>query len=524
MTRLDRRGLIGASGLLLAMPALCRATSLGMRHDTLFPFGVASGDPDARSFVIWTRLGTLPLVPLAAPELASVVPVGWEVFSDEALRHRVLAGQAEARVENGYCVHVVADGLAPMRPYWYRFTAGGTQSRVGRGVTLPDAGARVAKLRVAVASCAHWECGYYAAYRRMAEENPDLVLFLGDYIYEHNAPARLKARLVRSYDAPEATDLAGYRWRYAVQKTDPSLQEAHAVAPWLPIWDDHEVEDDYSGVWSSRPDDRIGDFLQRRQAGYRAWCENMPIRPELARQGGDFRIYRRLAYGNLASIILLDGRQYRARQPCAPGTAGYDGRMISASCPDLADPGRTFLGMEQESWLFDHLKRRDAAWTVIAQDLMVASLRAPDRKAGGYRYWTDSWDGFQGARNRLTDALATLAPPSPVIFSGDYHAHFASEIRQRPHDMRSPVVATEFLGTSITSFGPSFQAITSILPDNPDIKFFDSRKRGYVIADFDAKAMTARLCSLVDASDPDSRVEAAATFVVERGHQKLMRV
>ncbi|GBQ15370.1 alkaline phosphatase D family protein [Swaminathania salitolerans] len=516
---------LGAAGGLaaLARPALVRASSLAHPGiDTCFPFGVASGDPDGNSVVIWTRLGTLPLRYRVSPALPATVDVHWEVSRDPLMRSPIRTGLVTARRSEGYCVRAVVALPPTGAPYWYRFSAAGCASAIGRTILLPAPEIRTSRLRIAVASCAHYEFGHYAAYDRIAEDSPDLIAFLGDYIYEHNAPPRRAGETVRSYGGPLAHTLEDYRWRYAIQKTDPALQRAHEAAPWISIWDDHEVLDDYSGIFSSARTETRTAFLRRRQAAYRAWYENMPVRPGTRLSNGRYRIYRRMYFGDLASIDCLDGRQYRAQQPCPEGPDAGEGHMEPDSCSALFDPGRQFLGANQERWLARNLARKGQIWSIIAQDLMVASLRAPDRATGHYRYWTDSWDGFQAARNRLTDLLHDLKTPNPVIFSGDYHAHFASEIRQRPHDPASPVVATEFLGTSITSPGPSYAAIRSVLPINPDIHFYDSRKRGYILAEFTRDRADIRMKGLDDVRDPDSAARDMARFIVERDAPRLL--
>ena len=520
MPNLSRRTIIKAFGTGLAIPAIGHAENFLGKKDTVFPFGVASGDPAEDGFVVWTRLGTLPLRYGVAPDLPQKVPVSWEISEDEDMHRIVQKGQTYAAAMNGYSVHVEIQGLKPGRPYWYRFRAQGTQSGIGRSRTFPISGQAVSSLRVAVASCAHWEMGWYSAYRHLANEHPDIVLFLGDYIYEHNAPPARQGLTVRSYGASEATDLEGYRWRYGLQKTDPDLQKAHAVAPWLPIWDDHEIEDDYSGVWPSSPEESAEAFRRRRLAAWQAWYENMPVRKNVRIADGGMRIYRRIKFGDLAIIDLMDGRQYRSRQPCPVPPKYGDGRIISESCPDFHDARRTFLGAEQERWLYDGFRDRSVVWTILAQDLKVAPLRFPS--SAGYNYWTDTWDGFPLARDRLTKALANYRPPNPIIFSGDYHSFFTSDIRAHPYDEKSSIVASEILGTSITSLGPPYEAIQKILPDNPDIHFFDSRKRGYVIAEFTRQAMTAKLMSIADARNPFCGVSLTRKFTVERDKKGLI--
>jgi alkaline phosphatase D len=517
---LPRRTLLTGLGAAVAAPAFTAFGRSLPNIDTPFVLGVASGDPAEDGFTLWTRLGVLPLDPAdAAAGLPGSVHVQWSVASDEGMRSVVRRGTATAERRGGHSIHVDVEGLAPDRPYWYRFTALGARSEIGRTRTLPARGAALDRLRIGIASCASYERGFFSAYRHLAEERPDLVLFLGDYIYEYSLAAN--ADPVRGYGSDTATDVAGYRHRYARHRSDPDLQAAHAAAPWVSVWDDHEVQDDYSGIWSSHPELAVRDFRRRRAAGYRAWFENMPVRRALRPHGDHARIYRRFRYGDLATISTLDGRQYRSRQPCPTAAPFGKGHIEPASCADLADPSRTMLGAAQERWAYKGMEDKSAAWTLIAQDLLMATVRAGDDQTE--RYWTDTWDGFQAPRQRFLDAIAARRPNNPVILSGDYHAYYLNDLHQRPDDANSPRIATEILGTSITSNGPSYDAVTARLPRNPHIRFFDSRARGYVMLDLKRERMDIALRTISDRRDRAATVSTLANFAIESGRPEIVR-
>src|SRR5690606_31379496 len=279
--------------------------------------------------------------------------------------------------------------------------------------------------------------------------------------------------VVRSYIAPEAFDLDGYRYRYALHRSDPDLQQAHAAAPWIVTWDDHEVQDDYSAYWSKEPGVSQQVFARRRAAAYQAFIENMPLRRPRRDAHGQPLLYRRFQYGDLASLPVLDGRQYRSRQPCADQSPFYGkGHVESASCADLFDPQRTMLGWEQERWLDRQLLDSDTRWNLITQNLLVGTLRIPDASTGIDRYWTDNWDGYQAARDRLLHSIERSDARNPVVLSGDYHSFWANELRRT---LDAPAVASELVATSITSNGPNHDAITALRGENPHIRFFDSR-------------------------------------------------
>jgi alkaline phosphatase D len=326
-------------------------------------------------------------------------------------------------------------------------------------------------MRLAFASCSNWEMGYFSAYRHMAEENPDLVIFLGDYISEVTYPDALADRIVRKHDGPTAIDLASYRNRYA--------------------WDDHEVENDYANGWSEWMETDPQDFLRRRAAAYQAYYEHMPLRARSIPQGNALRLYERFRFGRLVTFSVLDGRQYRSKQPCEVPPLRR-GHVAPDSCAERADRNRTLLGAEQEQWLFDGFKQSNASWNIIAQEQLVAQLHQKDRE-GEVGHWTDAWDGYPAARQRMLDTISATQPSNPVFFGGDIHSFWVTDLKADFGNPSSVSVATEFVGTSVTSDPPPYELIKGALPDNPHVRYFESRYRGYVAVDLFRERMERRL-------------------------------
>jgi alkaline phosphatase D len=508
---------IAAGGLLL--PNWARATpSPSWSTGDPFSLGVASGTPSVDGFVLWTRLAPDPLS--TDPQTPGGVrpdryTVQYEIATDPQMRTIVRRGEAPADPRFAYSVHVEVAGLAAARPYWYRFTCGDARSRTGAASTLPDSGATLAKLRVGFVSCANYEHGYFAAYRHLADEHPDLTIFLGDYIYEYIDKSRTKPRT--HSDNVEATTLPLYRNRYAQYRLDADLQRLHAEVPCIVTWDDHEVQNDYADKWSQTFDDPV-EFLKRRAAAYQAFYEHMPVRPSTSLPNGpDMRIYDRFRFGGLAEISLLDGRQYRSRAACwGPPDHGGNRVETQANCPELREPDRTFLGAEQERWLFDGLARSKTRWNLIAQDVLMAQLRERNRD-GEIQFWVDDWNGYPAARQRLITHLHDAKIANPVVLSGDIHSFWANDLKLDFDDAASPVVASEFVGTSVSAHPPPYDLFMKFMPDNPHVHYFESRKRGYATLEIEPERMTAHFRSLVDVTLPNTEVETLKSFVVEEG-------
>ncbi|MFI5401274.1 MAG: alkaline phosphatase D family protein [SAR324 cluster bacterium] len=522
---MSRRALLrlaaGAGVGLAAPPAwIHRARGESQRWPQGDPFGlgVAAGTPAADGFVLWTRLAPAPLSSDAEQPggmSGGPVPVAYEIAADTEFKQVVQRGTATAEPAFAYSVHVEVKGLQPGRAYWYRFASGEAQSRAGRAVTLPAPQASPEGLRFGFVSCANYELGYFSAYRHLADDRPDLVLFLGDYIYEYVAPAAVKVR--QHSDGVEAATLPTYRNRYAQYRLDSDLQRLHADTTSLLTWDDHEVQNDYAGQYAQSFDDPAK-FLIRRAAAYRAFYEHQPLRPSLSLpRGPDLRLYDRFTYGRLAEIFMLDGRQYRSREACyGPPKKGGGHLESDAACPERLDEARSMLGTAQEAWLSEGLARSRARWNVLGQGVMMAQLR--QRLGGGsFAYWTDRWDGYPAARTRLLRHLHDRRVPNPVVLSGDIHSFWANELKLDFDEPASPIVAAEFVGSSITSSGPNYGTFQRFLPDNPHVRFFDSRVRGYVAVDLTPERMTARFRAISDRRDPQATVSTLRTFVVEDG-------
>ena len=471
-----------------------------------FTLGVASGDPLPDGVVLWTRLAPEPLHGGGMPN--EPVTVEWQIASDERMGTVVQRGTEVALPEFGHAVHVEAQGLQPGRWYWYRFVAGGHESPIGRTRTAPAPEAPLDRLRFAFASCQHYGQGYYAAYRHMARQDLDLVVFLGDYIYE--SPAATEA--VRPESKTEPVSLVQYRNKYGLYKSDPDLQAAHAQFPWIVTWDDHEVSNDYADDQSQYRDDTAW-FMRRRAAAYRAYYEHMPLRRATLTSGSGLRLYRRRRFGDLAEFSVVDDRQFRSHQPCAP--LDRAGGNIVPDCPERRDPRSTMFGFEQERWLTDGLDRSTTRWNVIAQQLLMAELRM--HRSGKTAFWTDGWDGYPAARERLLGFLAARRPANPVVIGGDIHSYWVNDLKPNFGDARAPAVATEFVGTSIASSGISYERTRALLRDNPHVKFFDSRKRGYVRCDVTRERWLTDLVAVDNVRDAGAPAATLASFVVETG-------
>ncbi|MBI4988777.1 MAG: alkaline phosphatase D family protein [Rhodocyclales bacterium] len=503
MRHFSRRNFLLAASSALAAPRLWARPVFAVHPFTL---GVASGAPLPDGVVLWTRLAPDPLNGGGLPPAA--IEVRWEIARDEGCRDIVRRGKARAEPQHAHSVHVEVDGLAPARWYWYRFMAGDAVSATGRTRTAPAAGAAVDRLRFAFASCQQYEQGFYAAHRHMAAEDLDLVVFLGDYIYESS----WGSRHVRKHEGPEPYTLEQYRNRYARYKSDADLQRSHAAFPWLVTWDDHEVDNDYA---NDRSEDLDPDFLVRRAAAYRAYWEHMPLRRGALPNGPHMQLYGRHDFGGLARFHVLDGRQYRDHQVCPRLGRGGSNVVDDLKCPSRLEPQRTLLGLDQEYWLHAGLSTSRARWNIVAQQLLMAQT---DRKPGPERqFWSDGWDGYPAARARLLQAVAERRPANPLVIGGDVHFSCVADLKVDFDDPKSPVVATEFCGTSITSQGPLQSRLDALRPDNPHVRFANSERRGYAVLELTEKRCLAQLRAIDSEKAVDSPIATLAAFVVEDG-------
>ena len=409
-----------------------------------------------------------------------------------------------------HSVHVTVDGLEPDRWYWYRFRVDGIASAAGRTRTAPAPAAMPDRLRFAIASCQQYEQGWYTAYRHLRADDPDLVVHLGDYIYESS----WGRNHVRKHNAPEPTKLSDYRVRHALYKTDPDLQAMHRSCPWIFTWDDHEVDNDYADSVSEE-DDPPAEFMLRRAAAYRAWYEHMPLPSRAVPSGPYLQLYGRVGWGRLADFCVLDIRQYRSQQVCPrPGRAG--GNVVAPeACEARMAPGRTMLGAAQEAWLDRAWATTPARWNFVAQQTVMAQM---DSKPGpGQTFFTDGWDGYPLARAQLLQGLVDRRVANPVVLGGDVHFHCVTDLKRDFDDERSPVVATEFVGTSITSQSRSQAETEKRLPDNPHVRYARSDYRGYTRFDLRPGRLAATLRGVESVRVPDAPALTLASFVVEDG-------
>lgn len=476
-----------------------------------FSLGIASGDPLPGAVVLWTRLAPEPLASLGGMD-QHPVPVHWQVAEDERFTRVVRGGTATAKAEYAHSVHVDVRGLRPGREYFYRFRAGDDISPTGRTKTAPPPEATVSAFKFGMVSCQAWFDGYYTAYRHLAEEDLDLVVHLGDYLYEYGVQTnggRPDAVLPDKFFGPTVY-LSDYRDRYALYKLDPDLQAAHAAAPWIVTWDDHEVVDNYAGL--AHPSAPQEEFLVRRANAYRAYWEHMPLRT-LEPAGPDLTLYRRFTFGRLLELSVLDTRQYRSDQACGDG--------LDTNCAQRLDPARTLLGDTQEQWLLDGLAQSPATWNVLAQQIMLSQVDFDTNP--GQSLSMDMWDGYKPARDRVLDGLVERRVRNPIVLSGDFHRSMAANVKQDFDDPASPTVATEFLGSSISSGmdgADMDQFGTQFLAANDHIRFYNGQ-RGYLTFDVTPGTWNAAYRVVPYVRQRGAPVFTRASFAVEDGRPGL---
>ncbi|MFJ6728826.1 alkaline phosphatase D family protein [Streptomyces sp. NPDC091281] len=483
-----------------------------------FTLGVASGDPLPDSVVLWTRLAPEPFAPdggLGARRVA----VQWELALDEYFAVVVQRGSVLAQPEYGHSVHIDVRGLLPGTPYHYRFRTGPWISPAGRTRTAPAPGTPVAALRVAAVSCQAYQDGYYTAYRHLAQDDVDLVLHLGDYLYEHAVdPAGGERRLTgtRLPDVlnRETVTLADYRMRYALYKSDPDLSAAHAAHPFVVTWDDHETDNNYAGA----VDEHGGPpeaFLARRAAAYRAYWENQPLRATQLPRGSAMRLYRRLRWGTLAQFDVLDTRQYRSDQ-------AYGDRPHPVG-PEVEDPARTLTGAEQERWLIDGWRASDAVWNVTPQQVCFSQRRFD--LGAEPNVSMDAWDGYRASRDRVVAGARAAGIENWMVLTGDVHVAYAFDIKDDFDDPRSRTVGTELTCTSVSSGRDGAERPANrdtLLRANPHLKHYDGR-RGYLRVALGRDSARADFQTVAAVTTPGAPLTTAASFTVEAGTPGLTR-
>ncbi|MUL44246.1 alkaline phosphatase [Streptomonospora sp. PA3] len=512
-TRFDRRRFLGigtASAAAVALGTGLFSASASAAPKAGFPFtlGVGSGDPTHDGFVLWTRLAPEPLAEDGRGGMPTEpVEVEYEVALDSRFRRVVRRGASVASPELGHSVHPEVSGLSAGREYYYRFRAMGEVSPVGRTRTAPPPMSMTGSMAFAFASCQKWDQGHYTAYEHMADEDLDLVLHLGDYIYEYPIEGDLRGK-VPDHLLVETTRLEHYRVRYALYKSDPHLQNAHGSFPWLVTPDDHEVDNNWADE-ISQDDDPRAEFRSRRAAAFQAYYENMPLRRSSMPAGPDMGLHRRIRYGRLADFTMLDTRQYRDDQACS-------GRLED-DCDARFDPSRSMLGERQRDWLINGFSSSQARWQVLGnQSPMTETDNTPGE---GTSVWMDPWDGYAAERERVLDAAVQRGVRNLVVVTGDRHQNYAADLKADYRDEDAPTVATEFVGTSISTTGDGADISEQgrrFLEANPHFAFVNEQ-RGYVRCTLSPTEWRTDFRVVPYVTRPGAPVSTRASFVVEDG-------
>lgn len=500
---------------LIATAASAAAIPAGLRAQTpapatrVFKQGVASGDPLTDRVILWTR---------ATPRAGSAgdLSVRWRLAEDEALTRVAAQGVVPATAARDFTVKVDAGGLRPGRTYYYAFDAKGEQSPVGRTKTLPGSGA--SRLRLASVSCSNYPAGFFNPYRGIANRDDlDLVLHLGDYIYEFADGVYGDGKALDRVPMPagEAVTLAEYRERYATYRSDIDLQDVHRRHPFLVVWDDHEIANDASIVGAPAHSEKQGRWATRLAAAYQAYLEWMPVR-EASRR--DIRLYRSFRFGDLADVVMIDTRGLR------------DVQVSGTDLDALANPKRSLLGTEQEAWLHTQLRdsqRAGTGWRILGQQVLFAPLAIPGITVQN----TDVWDGYPATRRRLFDAIAREKISNLAILTGDIHSSWAMDVpdpagKYNPHTGEGSV-AVELVTPAVSS-PPMFAS--SVLKDRasllrlaaPHIKYLEGEQRGYLVVDVTRNRLQAEWYHVPTVSERTTRETKVATWVSERGSGRLV--
>ncbi|MGY3201099.1 alkaline phosphatase D family protein [Streptomyces sp. TE5632] len=525
-----------AAGAVLAGPlAAAPSARAATAPAPAFLHGLASGDPLPDGVLLWTRVTPTPEA-IPGSGLGPDTEVSWTVALDKAFSTVVAKGSTRATAASDHTVKADIRGLTPATDYWFRFSAGGTDSPVARTRTAPAADAAVTGLRFGVVSCSNWEAGHFSAYRHLAARGDlDAWLHLGDYIYEYGTGEYgTRGRTVRPHaPAHEIVTLADYRVRHATYKTDPDLQALHAKAPVVAIWDDHEFANDaWSGGAGNHTEGAEGSWATRQAAAKQAYFEWMPVRPALAGT-----TYRRLRFGRLADLSLLDLRSFRSQQvPLGDG--------------EVDDPDRTLTGRAQLDWLKAGLSASDTTWRLVGTSVMIsplalgalpASLLKPlaellDLPQEGLALNTDQWDGYTDDRRELLAHLRTNAIGNTVFLTGDIHMAWANDVPVNAGTYPlSPSAATEFVVTSVTSDNlddivkvpegtVSTVASPLIRAANRHVHWVDTDRHGYGVLDVTAERAQMDYYVLSGRTDPAATSAWARSYRTRSGTQRVERV
>jgi len=537
----DRRVLLTAATATAGVTAAGALLPASAAATTVFRHGVASGDPLPHAVLLWTRV-TPTTTATPGSGRGPRVRVGWEVAHDASFRRVVAAGSVHTGPARDHTVKVDATGLAPATSYFYRFTLDGQRSRTGRTRTAPAPGAHVDRLRLGVVSCANLQAGYFSAYRHLARRDDlDAILHLGDYLYEY-APGQYgmgqgEVDVRKHHPAREIVSLADYRQRHAQYKSDPDLADLHAAAPFIVTWDDHESTNDAwrNGAENHQPDSE-GDWDKRRAAAHRAYDEWMPVRlsGSAALRDGT-RIYRRLRFGRLAELSMLDLRTYRSEQ-------------VGSNLGAADDPDRTITGRRQGEWLERGLATTGAQWKLVGNPVMIAPVLIPPLPAevreaiegtmgpipgDGAPYNVDQWDGYQADRRQLLRFLDDRGIQDTVFLTGDIHSAWACDLpRDAGRYPASESVATELVCSSVTSNNlddilgveprtASLAVEAAVQTGNRHVRYLDFDNHGYSVLDVTPARVQMDWYVIGDRADRRAGSSNSASWRVDAGSQRV---
>ncbi|MEU1023848.1 alkaline phosphatase D family protein [Streptomyces sp. NPDC005904] len=533
----SRRTVVKAAAATAALGASLTTVPAHAADGPAFHHGVASGDPLPDGVLLWTRVTPTPdAVPGSGK--GPDTEVRWEIAEDKGFSRVVGRGSTTARAESDHTVKADVRGLLPATTYYFRFSAGDASpvhSPVGRTRTTPAYDASAHGVRFGVVSCANWEAGYFSAYRHLAARTElDAVLHLGDYLYEYRSGEYPAAEnVVRPHEPRhEIVTLADYRVRHGLHKTDPDALAMHATHPVIAIWDDHEFADNaWSGGAVNHSAGTEGPWAARMAAAKQAYFEWMPVRPST-----EGTVYRRVRFGKLADLHLLDLRSFRSEQASA-GSGAVD------------DPDRTLTGRAQLDWLKSGLAASDAVWKLVGTSVMISPvafgalpahvLKPLAKLLGlpqeGLAVNVDQWDGYTDDRRELIGHLRDNGIRNTVFLTGDIHMAWANDVPVKAATYPlSHSAATEFVVTSVSSdniddmlhVAPhtvSRAAALALEAANRHVKWLDMDSHGYGVLDITAERSQMDYYALSDRTDPAATSSWLRSYRTRSGTQRVER-
>jgi alkaline phosphatase D len=477
-----------------------------------FYFGVASGDPQQQQVVIWTKVWS---------EGTAAVPVKWEVATDTLFQNIVAEGELKTEAASAFTVKILVQNLQPNTTYFYRFTSNGAYSPVGRTRTTP---VEADSLRLAVVSCSHYEAGFFNAYGLLAQRNDlNAIIHLGDYIYEGSYAGSKKPGVRQHIPAREILTLQDYRSRYAQYRLDSNLQEAHRLHPFIAVWDDHEFANNAYKDGAGNHQTEKGDWEERKERARKVYFEWLPITDNEKES-----IIRKISYGNLADLFMLDGRtEGRFKQCATPQDAA------------LADTNRTMLGKEQSSWLTTGIQNSTARWKVIGNQVIFSEVDA-HKLSKKYAINPDAWDGYPCERKAILDFFYQHNLKNIIIITGDIHTSWAFDLVQDPRNKSSydaktgkGVIGAEFVAPSVTSSNLSAklprglaQMLGGLLKKkatNPHLRFLNVVDHGYLLLDLNNEQAKGTWYFCKTVLKPTYKVTSKNSWVTKYNENRLVK-